>query len=82
LGDRGKAGSMQEEATFKPVTGHAVIHAGRKLHEVLPVTSGERFALIMWSRSLSNVRAGACPCCWMNNRNSIECKCIVSPAWN
>ena len=42
MGDRGGSKEMVEEATIAPRVGYAIIHIGRKLHEVLPVTAGER----------------------------------------
>lgn len=41
----------EHEARLQPRPGHAVLHLGQHLHEVTPVTRGQRFALIMWCRS-------------------------------
>lgn len=38
LGSRGGGKEMSEEATISPRTGYAVLHAGRKLHEVITPT--------------------------------------------
>lgn len=35
MGSRGTGSEMREEAVITPKVGHAVLHAGRKLHEVL-----------------------------------------------
>lgn len=63
-----------------------VAAAGRQLHEVEGVTSGERFALICWARSRAGLRARVCPCCFMNRRvgadGSQGADCICGPAWN
>jgi len=70
-------------AILKPEVGRGIMHIGRHTHEVLPVASGERFALIMWARSLSGIRSEVCPCCWMNRRGKGEAlDCICGPAWN
>ena len=62
--------------------GHAVLHVGRQLHEVAPVTRGNRYGLIMWARSIKGVRQGVCPCCWMNGRDAVLSACICGPRWN
>lgn len=43
--------------------GHGVLHAGLDLHKALPITSGSRHNLIIWSRS-SGVRNDLCPMCF------------------
>ena len=35
----------------RPNTGTALLHSGRRLHAVSDVTSGDRYALIVWTRS-------------------------------
>jgi hypothetical protein len=65
---------------YEPIKGRAVVHAGRHFHQVTQVTSGHRFALILWARSWSGVRAQTCPCCWMNRRQ--ESNCVCGPRWN
>ena len=65
---------------FQPVLGTALLHAGRHFHEVTQVTSGERYAFIMWARSWSATRAQECPCCWLNRRQDTSCVC--GPRWN
>jgi hypothetical protein len=65
---------------YKPEIGRAIIHAGRHFHEVTEVTSGDRFAYIIWARSWSGVRAVTCPCCWLNRRT--DSSCICGPRWN
>ena len=66
---------------YQPKQGTAIIHAGRHLHEVTKVKSGDRYAYIMWARSWQ-VRSISCPCCWLNNRNQKNGSCICSPQWN
>jgi hypothetical protein len=65
---------------YKPEIGRAIIHAGRHFHEVTEVTSGDRFAYIIWARSWSGVRAVTCPCCWLNRRT--DNSCICGRRWN
>ncbi|KAG7368143.1 hypothetical protein IV203_030886 [Nitzschia inconspicua] len=71
---------------YKPEVGRAVIHAGRHLHEVTPITAGDRFALIQWTRSWKSARSEVCPCCWLNQRRdtggSKRSSCICGPRWN
>ena len=79
-------GSLQEGATqgfsVLPAPGVAVVHMGRHLHEVLPVTAGERHQYIMWSRS-NALRAMQCPCCWQNFRQGAQLReCVCGSAWN
>ena len=42
--------------------GHAILHRGSLIHEALPITSGERWNLIIWTRS-SRIRQSKCPMC-------------------
>lgn len=42
---------------FKPRVGTAILHSGRKFHEVKTVTNGSRYAYIIWCRSWSGMRA-------------------------
>ena len=72
------AGSLLGE--YEPEVGRALLHAGRHLHEVTEVKSGDRFAYVMWTRSWSGTRAQTCPCCWLNRRESNDCIC--GPRWN
>ena len=41
---------------------HGVLHKGSHIHQALPITSGERWNLIIWARS-SEARANCCPMC-------------------
>ena len=66
--------------TFQPEEGVALIHAGRHFHDVTQVTSGDRFAFIIWARSWKGVRSQTCPCCWLNRRQDNSCSC--GPRWN
>lgn len=64
----------------RPNVGTAVLHSGRHLHSVSNVLSGDRYALIIWSRSWGNLRSNTCPCCWMNRRQ--DSTCICGNRWN
>lgn len=80
---RGLRGTDQEGelvGEFKPQLGTALLHAGRHLHEVTPVMSGNRYAFIIWARSWKTLRANTCPCCWLNRRQGSTCIC--GPRWN
>jgi hypothetical protein len=77
-----RGGARREPDAYSPRIGWALMHIGREFHEVSPVTSGQRFSLIVWARSYSSVRARTCPCCWMNNRDPIRETCICSAHWN
>ena len=66
---------------FKPRIGTALIHSGRHLHAVKEVTSGDRYAYIIWSRSWRGMRSSICPCCWLHRRQGDKA-CICSPMWN
>lgn len=79
-GLRGDDDETELMGTFQPQTGLAIVHAGRKFHDVTQVTAGDRFALIMWARAWKGARAVACPCCWLNRRNDNSCVC--GPRWN
>jgi hypothetical protein len=78
LRDARDAGSLY--GIYEPQLGRALIHAGRHLHEVTPITKGERFAYIMWARSWSGCRSITCPCCWLNRRDGKSCSC--GERWN
>ena len=41
---------------------HGVLHKGSHIHQALPITSGERWNLIIWARS-SEAHANCCPIC-------------------
>ncbi|ETO31953.1 hypothetical protein RFI_05163 [Reticulomyxa filosa] len=60
--------------------GYAIIHPGRLLHQVTPVTKGERIMLIVWCRDTVNLRNQVCPCCWINRRS--DTNCIAGDQWN
>jgi len=64
----------------RPNVGTALLHSGRHLHSVSNVMSGDRYALIIWSRSWGNLRSSTCPCCWMNRRQ--DTTCICGKRWN
>lgn len=76
-GLRNTDGENAESARIRPVPGRAVIHLGQHLHEVAPVLSGERYALIMWARSVKYRRV-TCPCCLVHRRTT----CICDTTWN
>jgi hypothetical protein len=67
-GLRNSAGEGSAEVVIDVKPGRAVLHLGQHLHEVTPVTAGERYALILWARD-SGYRARTCPCCLINRRN-------------
>eukprot|EP00978_Attheya_sp_CCMP212_P007412 scaffold17185_cov56-Attheya_sp.AAC.2 len=80
---RGLRGTDEEGellGEFQPQLGTALLHAGRHLHEVTNVESGDRYAFIIWARSWKGVRAQSCPCCWLNRRD--DTRCICGPSWN
>jgi hypothetical protein len=64
----------------RPNVGTAILHSGRHLHAVSDVLSGDRYALIIWSRSWRKLRANTCPCCWLNRRQDLSCIC--NKRWN
>jgi hypothetical protein len=64
----------------RPNVGRALLHSGRHLHSVTDVTVGDRYALIIWSRSWSSLRAMTCPCCYLNRRQ--DRTCICARRWN
>lgn len=78
-GLRGSKAEGREEGRVAPTAGRGTLHAGQHLHEVSPVTSGQRYMLIVWTRS-SGYRGTTCPCCLMNRRGPSECVC--GPSWN
>lgn len=79
-GLRGTPEEGQMLGEFQPQQGLALIHAGRHFHDVTQVTSGDRFAYIIWARSWRGIRAQTCPCCWMNRRQGTDCVC--GSRWN
>lgn len=82
-GRRGSGDEGTPLARYRhPRKGHAVLHVGRQLHEVQPVSKGSRYGLIVWARSIRGVRQGVCPCCWMNGRDAVRSACICGPRWN
>lgn len=42
--------------------GHGILHRGQQVHGALPITSGERWNLIIWMRA-SSIRNKQCPMC-------------------
>lgn len=82
-GLRGSSDGGKLVAEYTPQVGRALLHAGRQLHEVTEVESGDRFALVMWTRSWSGIRSTTCPCCWLNRRTGDDQKnCICGKRWN
>lgn len=81
FGLRGTEDEGQLIGTVKrPNVGTALLHSGRHLHSVSDVTKGDRYALIVWSRSWSNLRKATCPCCYLNRRQ--DRTCICARRWN
>ena len=64
----------------RPNVGTALLHSGRHLHAVESVSKGDRYALIVWTRSWTNLRSITCPCCWLNRRQ--DSTCICGKRWN
>ena len=64
----------------RPNIGTALLHSGRHLHAVSQVTSGDRYAFIIWSRNWHHLRSNTCPCCWLNRRQ--DSTCICDKRWN
>lgn len=64
------------QTVLRPVPGTAILHRGQHLHEVTPVTAGERYALIVWFRS-GSYRQQLCPCCVTHRRAD----CICDASW-
>ena len=64
----------------RPNIGTALLHSGRHLHAVSEVSSGDRYAFIIWARSWGNLRSKTCPCCWLNRRQ--DTTCICDKRWN
>jgi hypothetical protein len=80
-GLRGSEEEGQLVGTVKrPDVGTALLHSGRHLHSVSTVTKGDRYALIIWSRSWGNLRRASCPCCYLNRRQ--DKSCICARRWN
>ena len=77
---RGTPEEGQLLGDFQPQQGLALIHAGRHFHDVTQVTSGDRFAYIIWARSWGGIRSQKCPCCWLNRREGTDCVC--GSRWN
>lgn len=81
-GLRGTSEAGKLVGDYHPIIGRALLHSGRHLHEVTEVTSGNRFAYILWARSWSGVRAETCPCCWLNRRDNEKSSCVCGRKWN
>jgi len=64
----------------RPNIGTALLHSGRHLHAVESVSKGDRYALIIWTRSWTSLRKTTCPCCWLNRRQ--DSTCICNQRWN
>lgn len=79
-GLRGTDSQGELIGTFQPQPGLALLHAGRHFHHVTQVTSGDRFAYILWARSWQGIRSETCPCCWLNRRQDSACVC--GQRWN
>ena len=82
-GLRGTIQAGEVGGEYTPERGRALLHAGRQFHEVTDVTSGDRYALIMWTRSWGGIRSNTCPCCWLNRRQDTgPSSCICGERWN
>ncbi|XP_069816964.1 2-oxoglutarate and iron-dependent oxygenase domain-containing protein 2 [Dendropsophus ebraccatus] len=49
-------------AEVEHTIGHGILHRGQQVHGALPITSGERWNLIIWMRA-SSIRNKQCPMC-------------------
>eukprot|EP00992_Anisonema_acinus_P005536 TRINITY_DN18333_c0_g1_i1.p2 TRINITY_DN18333_c0_g1~~TRINITY_DN18333_c0_g1_i1.p2 ORF type:complete len:173 (-),score=32.19 TRINITY_DN18333_c0_g1_i1:9-497(-) len=79
---RGTPKEEQHMCKVPLAPGKAILHPGRQLHTVHPVTGGQRFNLIVWTRCWNGVRDTTCPCCWFNDRPAVQSKCVCGPVWN
>lgn len=79
---RGEAPVGEGENDYQHDLGKGILHSGRHFHAVVPVTQGERWVWIMWTRSWSAERSTSCPCCWLNNKSPKDQPCICGQAWN
>lgn len=79
---RGEALLDSEYEDYEHDLGKGILHSGRHFHAVTPVTKGERWVWIMWTRSWLGERSAQCPCCWLNNRSAKDRPCICSKVWN
>ena len=48
--------------------GHAVLHLGANVHAALPISSGERYNLVMWMRSSQHRQRVGCAMCGATDR--------------
>ena len=48
--------------------GHGVLHLGAQVHAALPISSGQRYNLVMWMRSSEHRRRDGCPMCGRTDR--------------
>jgi len=48
--------------------GHAVLHLGSNVHAALPISSGERYNLVVWMRSSAHRQVAGCPMCGSTSR--------------
>ena len=59
-----KKDARKHAMTYKHEVGRCVIHAGRLRHGALPIESGQRYNLIIWTRScIFRNNHPTCPCC-------------------
>lgn len=56
------AGNSISRIGYEHKFGHGVLHHGSLIHQAMPITSGERWNLIIWTRS-STIRQEKCPMC-------------------
>jgi len=55
-------GKVTPKFGYEHKFGHGVLHKGSHYHQALPISSGERWNLIIWARS-SKLRSKCCPMC-------------------
>uniref|UniRef100_A0A0B6ZL00 Fe2OG dioxygenase domain-containing protein n=1 Tax=Arion vulgaris TaxID=1028688 RepID=A0A0B6ZL00_9EUPU len=58
----GEEDTTQNMIVMSHEIGHGILHCARQLHSALPITSGQRYNLVIWMRS-SSIRNHMCPMC-------------------
>ena len=52
----------EDHKVYEHIVGRGILHRAQHMHGALPITSGQRYNLIVWMRS-SSVRNRLCPMC-------------------
>ncbi|CAG5115391.1 unnamed protein product [Candidula unifasciata] len=58
----GEEDNTKQKTLIGHEVGHGILHCARQLHSALPITSGQRYNMVIWMRS-SSVRNHMCPMC-------------------